>query len=217
MVQLAGQVVPLKLNAEKEGAEAARKYRVRGYPTVLFVDAEGAMVGKIVGYLPPDAFAKQFVQIVDSSKALPDLLQRVQNDPKDAEALARLAMIYAQREDEAKATEMLSAAEKADPRNQKGLLGAACNAVGDMFQNAGQFQKAISFFRKAATLSRKPEEVSYARLSIAVCYLSMRDTKKALPELEAVTKMRNAPAGDRETARRLLDRLREQTQKQNRE
>lgn len=202
----------MKLNAEKEGVEVAKKYRVRGYPTVMFVDAEGAIVGKIVGYLPPDAFAKQFVQIVESIKALPDLLQRAQNDPKDAEALARLVMIYAQREDEAKATEMLSAAEKADPRNQKGLLGAACNAVGDMFQNAGQFQKAISFFRKAATLSRKPEEVSYARLSIAVCYLSMRDTKKALSELEAVAKMKDAPAGDRETARQLLERFRKPAQ-----
>lgn len=188
---------------------------MRGYPTVLFTDSEGTMVGKIVGYLPPDDFAKQFTQMVDSNKALPELLQRAENDPKDVETLARLTVIYAQREDEAKATEMLSAAEKADPRNRKGALGTAWNAVGDMFQNAGQFQKAITFFHKTATLSKKPEEVSYARLSIAVCYLGMRDTKKALQELEAVTKMKNAPAGDRETAKRLLDRLREQTQKRN--
>lgn len=208
-----GQVVPLKLNAEKEGAEVAKKYRVRGYPTVLFVDSEGTVVGKIVGYLPPDAFSKQFTQVVESNKALPELLKRVQDNAGDADALARLAIIYAQRDDEAKATGMLSAAEKADPRNQSGLLGSACNAVGDMFQNADQFQKAITFFRKTVKLSKKPEEVSYARLSIAVCYLSMRDTKRALSELEAVAKMKDAPADDRETARRLLERLREPAQR----
>lgn len=211
-----GQVVPLKLNAEKEGAEVARKYRIRGYPTVLFVDGDGNTIGKIVGYLPPDAFAKQLTQITESHKALPELLQRIQQNPQDAEALARLAMIYAAREDEAKATETLQSAEKADPRNGTGLLGAAYNAVGDLFQNAGQFQKAISFFRKAATLSKKPEEISYARLSIAVCYLSMGDSKNAQRELEAVANMKNAPEDDRQVARQLLGRLRAQPKNQKR-
>lgn len=207
-----GQVVPLRLNAEKEGAEVARKHNVRGYPTVLFLDPDGNRIAKIVGYLPPDAFAKQFTLIVDSHKALPELLERAQQNPQDTEALTRLAMVYALREDQAKAIEMLKAAEKADPRNRSGLLGQAYNAVGDLFQNARQFQKAISYFRKVATLSKKPEEVSYARLSMAVCYLSMADTKSATRELEATAKMKEAPAADREMAQRLLQRLREQPQ-----
>jgi thiol-disulfide isomerase/thioredoxin len=45
--------VPLKINPEKD-ADAARfvgAYGVNGYPTILFVEADGTLANKIVGYL----------------------------------------------------------------------------------------------------------------------------------------------------------------------
>ena len=43
--------VAYKIDAEKgEGPNIARKYRVRAYPTVLFFDAKGNLVGREVGY-----------------------------------------------------------------------------------------------------------------------------------------------------------------------
>ncbi len=59
-------VVLVKLNAEKDGRSEATKYRVDGYPTVLFLNAQGAEVGRIPGYLPPGQFLA----------ALQDILQR---------------------------------------------------------------------------------------------------------------------------------------------
>ncbi|MCU4155851.1 thioredoxin family protein [Carboxylicivirga sp. A043] len=41
--------ISLKLNAEKEGGKAARKYGVKAYPTLMFVNAKGNMVYKTTG------------------------------------------------------------------------------------------------------------------------------------------------------------------------
>ncbi len=41
--------INLKLNAEKGGIKAARKYRVNSYPTLLFVNAQGEIVYKVTG------------------------------------------------------------------------------------------------------------------------------------------------------------------------
>lgn len=49
-----------KLNAEKgEGPELSRRYRVAAYPTVLFFNAKGELVGRSVGLLYPDDFLAQ--------------------------------------------------------------------------------------------------------------------------------------------------------------
>ncbi len=58
------RVIPVKLDAEREGREAARRYRVQGYPTILFLDAEGREVGRIPGFMPAAPFLEEFADIV---------------------------------------------------------------------------------------------------------------------------------------------------------
>ncbi|HEY3267828.1 MAG TPA: thioredoxin family protein [Armatimonadota bacterium] len=50
-----------RVNPEKDkgGAELAKNYKVEGFPTIVFVDAKGALVHKIVGYEGPEAFLKE--------------------------------------------------------------------------------------------------------------------------------------------------------------
>ncbi len=52
--------VSAKYDAEKgEGIEVARKYHVTAYPTYLLLDAEGKLVGKMVGGSPADDFIRK--------------------------------------------------------------------------------------------------------------------------------------------------------------
>jgi len=60
-----GGVVAVKLNAEKEGRREAARYRVQGYPTILFLSADGKEVGRIGGYLPPRPFLEELKDILD--------------------------------------------------------------------------------------------------------------------------------------------------------
>ena len=48
--------VPIRVNADKGGRGVAARYRVRGLPTFLVVDADGTVVRRFEGYLPVDAF-----------------------------------------------------------------------------------------------------------------------------------------------------------------
>jgi thiol:disulfide interchange protein len=54
---LSEKVVAIKIDAEKgEGPAIARKYAVRGYPTLLLLNAKGEVVDKAMGYLGPAQF-----------------------------------------------------------------------------------------------------------------------------------------------------------------
>jgi thiol:disulfide interchange protein len=56
---LKDKMVAIKINAEK-GADksVAGKYKVRGYPTMVFVDGDGKEVGRLVGYRDANKFLK---------------------------------------------------------------------------------------------------------------------------------------------------------------
>jgi thiol:disulfide interchange protein len=51
--------VVVKLNAEKDGRPEADRFGVRGYPTIVFLDATGKEIGRIPGYLEADGFLQE--------------------------------------------------------------------------------------------------------------------------------------------------------------
>jgi len=63
---LAGMVL-VRLDAEGDGREAADRYAVEGYPTVLFLNAAGAEVGRIPGYMPAGPFREELDDILARS------------------------------------------------------------------------------------------------------------------------------------------------------
>ena len=56
--------VSVRLNAEKDGRDAAERFNVDGYPTILFLDAKGGEVGRIPGYLEPGPFLAELEDII---------------------------------------------------------------------------------------------------------------------------------------------------------
>ena len=57
------RVVLVKLDAERGGHEAASRYSVEGYPTVLFLSASGNEVGRIPGYMEAGPFLDELGDI----------------------------------------------------------------------------------------------------------------------------------------------------------
>ncbi len=83
-----GKLVPIQLNAETDGAEAARAFGVESYPTMIFLDPSGEEVERILGYLPPDKFAKE-VRRIRSGDTLYACLQELHEDPTNIDAIRR--------------------------------------------------------------------------------------------------------------------------------
>lgn len=52
--------ISLAVDGEKgEGVELARKYRIQGYPTLIFLDSNGKLIAQTAGYRNP----KQFIEL----------------------------------------------------------------------------------------------------------------------------------------------------------
>ncbi len=82
------ELVALQLDAEKEGVDAAEKYGIRSFPTIVFLDAAGHEIDRILGYMPPDAFLAE-VQRIRAGDTFNACLARLNEDPSDLEALGR--------------------------------------------------------------------------------------------------------------------------------
>jgi len=60
VIELAKNFVCIKVNSDERG-DIASKYRVYGLPTVLFLQANGAEIHRIPGYLGPDPFMHEMM------------------------------------------------------------------------------------------------------------------------------------------------------------
>jgi thioredoxin-related protein len=208
VVQLSAQFVSVKVNAEKEGRRAAQRYGVNGFPTILFLTGSGEVAGKITGYRPADPFADEMSRIATEHREFPSLVQRVKANPKDGTSAAKLTIIYAGRGRAQQAEQTLRLAAAADPENRSGKLAKAYNAVGDLYQEREQFDRAIPLFRKGLQVAKTPYDSAYSRISIAVCLFSQKRMKEAELDLNAILAMPNAPAEMKQMAQRMLDYMR---------
>lgn len=224
--------VSLKLDIDHDGKDAATKYGIQSIPTILFLDpsalskideppASGEIVGKIVGFKTAEPFLDDLKRIDESYREFPKLVDKLKADPSNVEILGKLVVLYHERADDQKAIELLGEADEKDPKNSKGYLTKAYNAVGDAYQadamSAVQkgdvpkrdalLSKATSLFGKAAKTGKDPNDLFYAKSSIAACLFMRNELKKGAAELEAALKIPGISAANKEQGEALLDQV----------
>jgi thiol-disulfide isomerase/thioredoxin len=64
------KAVALKLDAEKEGKDQAKRYKIDAYPTLLLLKPDGMEVDRIVGFREPAKFTEEFAAGVAGKPAL---------------------------------------------------------------------------------------------------------------------------------------------------
>jgi thioredoxin-related protein len=84
--------VSAKIDMEKgEGIDLAKKYNVKAFPTYLFVDGNGEVVHRTLGYVEENDFIQFAKDAGDPNKRLNTLKQNFENGEKDPEFLKSLA------------------------------------------------------------------------------------------------------------------------------
>ena len=204
---LAEKFAAVKMDAEKAGAEQAKKYGVSTFPTLLALSADGEILGKIVGYETTDIFAGHLADWLRASKEIPLLDAALAKNPSDGETAAKLAAYTSAQGDAERTVGLLKIAEGANAKNAD--LPTTYNAVADIFQERQDYDRAILLFRKAIAVGKDPKNLAYAHISIGVCYLSQSKTAEALPEFRATAAVPNAPADLKKQALDFLKSLRE--------
>lgn len=79
--QLARQFICVKVDADKY-REDVKKYSVSGYPTVLFLNSEGLLLSKIVGYQQAAPFANIMQGIVNKTRKQETVREKKSEDAK---------------------------------------------------------------------------------------------------------------------------------------
>jgi thioredoxin-related protein len=208
VIEAAGKMISVKLDAENgEGKPAAAKYKVRGFPTILFLDSSGGVVGKVGGYMPPEPFMKKLTQIQKDHQELAGLLEKTKSGSVDAASAARLASIYANRDDLKSAAQWVGVAEKEGA--DKAKLAPVYNSLGDAYQESEQFDKAIAQFRKAISGAADPNDKVYAYHSITACLASQEKFDDALVEAQNAEKVQGVSEASKKQSQLMVSRLRE--------
>jgi len=117
-------IICLSLNADKEGAALAEKYRVDGFPAILFLLPDGDEATRISGYVPPAEFKKRLAMIRSGIPELSKCLKALKTNPKDPEANLRLG-VNMLNSDRDKAAEYFKKVIEFDSDGQAGLADDA--------------------------------------------------------------------------------------------
>lgn len=85
-------LINYKIDAEKgEGVQFREKYKIEGYPTILFLKPDGKEIDRIYGYYPAEDFLRMMIDYSQGRNTLADLRHRLEKNPKDIEANYRYA------------------------------------------------------------------------------------------------------------------------------
>jgi len=122
-----------KIDAEKgEGIEFAKKYKVEGYPTIIFLDGDGNEIDRIVGYSPVAQFKEYMVDYSKGINTIKDLTARLEKDADDMEANYKMGekLMFNDKLDEAKA--MFKKVVEMDSENKSGRKDDAEYMLADL-------------------------------------------------------------------------------------
>jgi thioredoxin-related protein len=202
VIKLSAQVVPLKVDAEKEGKDLAAKYFVWGYPTILFLDAQGEIYSRVIGYLPPEPFMAEVSKAIDAPKDFAQLEATLKEKPDDGVANVRMALVLVLR---GRADEAAAAATRAEAAKFDGdELAKAYIGIGEIYRREKKLDEAIQFFTKADAAAKFPADRALAKVWAIVCYDAKGDVQTTRRLAEEVTALPAAPEGYLNRAKQFL-------------
>lgn len=87
------QFVRVRIDGEKN-PQLMRKYQVRGYPTIVFLDSNGKEIDRIGGYMPTRPFARKLRDVRRKGNRENDLLRELKGRPKSVLLNFRAGVYY---------------------------------------------------------------------------------------------------------------------------
>jgi thioredoxin-related protein/predicted negative regulator of RcsB-dependent stress response len=159
-----------KIDAEKgEGVDLAKKYNVSGYPTIVFVDANGDEVDRIIGYLPAKDFLALMKEFAEG-KTVTSLKKGLESNPNDIEANLRLGKRSLELGNIDDAKKYLGKVTELDPKNEKGFTDDAEIYIAQISNNIENI---------AAVIKKYPESNLAKQANLFLAEISMENNDYA--------------------------------------
>ncbi len=210
---LAADVVLLKQDAEKGGRELAKRYGVRGYPTLLLLDADGKLMARMVGFQPPDRLVRQTRRLIELSARLPKIEAGLKQRPTDPQLNMQLAELLFARDRSMEALKIVETLDKAAVR-EPAMAPLCLRAARTLFeqtppveQQQPVLERIANLLKKADTLAKDVYVAAEAKLMLAQSHMIRGELDVAQDYARAVTALDDAPPHMRDFARQLLRSL----------
>lgn len=100
--------VCVKLNAEKEGLEDAKHYKVNAYPTFLVLDTEGEVQAEVKGSMDADTFQDKLEQGLDPNQSVARMKERYEGGERTPKLINNYALHHMQQGNEKKGFEIVN-------------------------------------------------------------------------------------------------------------
>lgn len=201
--RISASYAAVRLETDREGA-AAKKHRVRIFPTCIVTNAQGEEAGRIEGFAWSVMFRDELEKIESSYREWSAIRAEFAANPKGGEPNAKMAWALAIRHEREEAERHLATARKAGYRGS--YLAKAHNMIGDLYQFDEDFKKAIWHFRLADGATRSPADRSYSKVSIMSCLLMTGDVDGARKAAQELVELPGATKEYVELARSVLKR-----------
>lgn len=191
-LELGSTLVAVRLQGDGNAAEEVLRFRVRGFPTLLFLNSRGAAVGRIQGFVSADALA---FEAGEAKRRAGTLAAR----PRTRSAIAdRAAVAAAQRNEKDLRAWMDRLGNLPDQ-----AAAAASLAAGTFFEEEMRIGDAREHFAKAARAGDARVR-AYGFFGLARTYLSTDRFAEAVRNLEASLEGDHLFRSHRELAEQLL-------------
>jgi thioredoxin-related protein len=167
--------VNFKIDAEKgEGVDLAKKYSVKGYPTIVFIDGDGNEVDRIYGYVEAADFLKTIKDYNAGVNTAAALKKMLTEDPNSPEANYQMAnkLINTGTGEETEINAYLNKVLSVDPKNTKGFTDDAKIMIASRKQDV----EGIKAFIKEYPTSN---QIKDAYILLASTYADKNDVKNA--------------------------------------
>ena len=208
VIETAKKMVSVKLNPEtsEEGEEIARKYGVQGYPTILFINADGFVLENVGGYVEGEKFVPYMKNAIDK-------LSKINVIFSSKEPSLEKLDLYMESGNEAEATKIFNdlLSKKSIPEESmpKYILG-----FGLIKAQQSDYEAANIYFDRIIKEYSKSEEVYMAHYYKAVgMILRGEDDDKTKIYLENLLKNSNIPNNIKSQYRTLLSYINEADEK----
>jgi len=117
---------------EGEGKDAAERYNVIAFPTLLLLGGDGREVGRLTGETKTEELVARLEKIRSGAESLAGLEQQAARRQGDLELRLRVGTEWALRGSRARASAHLDAVMNGDPQNRRGLAARALLAGGKL-------------------------------------------------------------------------------------
>lgn len=204
--QRTSSFVRVRLNGEQH-PELMRRFQVRGFPTVIFLDQNGSYLDRISGFVPARDMSRKLEQVFRDRNRHLRFVRELQRSPSSSYWNFTAGLYFYELGDAARALPYFDRAWRVespdDPGKQKDALYNAAVAAMDL----EQYGRAVEYWNVYLQRYTAPaSDIAYGRYYRGLSLFHSGRRAEARPDLEHAA--RSLPSrDDRNEAQRLLSEI----------